>query len=96
MTAVRPAFVAAIEGRDVDELAAAAHVSVEVMHQIIAGDRPATVSQRDRLARLLGGNADDLFRLEPDHDQALPVGPARFVTDPAALRVIDQSHRPAA
>ena len=83
-----PALDAALEGRDLDELAARTGVPADVIRSWVPGGLAATLSQRDRIARALGGNAIDLFRLDADLEAALPAD--RFVTDPATLRTIDR------
>lgn len=85
-----PTFVAAIAERDVDELARAAGLSPATIHAIAAGGRAPSLAIRDRLARALGANPLELFRLDDDLEEALAGAPTRYVTDPTTLRIIDR------
>jgi plasmid maintenance system antidote protein VapI len=94
---IYPNFVAAIAGRDVDELGAAAGLTVAELEALIAGGRSISPATRERLARILDANPIELFhafsRLSSsqlvDLEPALPAN--RYVTDPATLRTIDRA-----
>ena len=92
MTLSYPTLVAVVDGRDVDELGAAAGVDPDALRDLIAGGLAAPFAIRDRLARALGANPVDLFRL-PDELQQVKddLGPAFYITDPATLRLIDRA-----
>jgi transcriptional regulator with XRE-family HTH domain len=84
------AFVAAIDGLDVDELAERAGVAVESIRAIAAGDVPPSLSVQMRLAYALDVNPLDLFRLDEHLEEALAGAPSRYVSDPATLRIVDR------
>ena len=88
-----PTFVAALDGHDLGQLAADSGIDVAEIEAIAAGGRAAPRSYRPRLARALGVDPAELFRLVDELEQALPPGDARFVTDPATLRTIDRQGR---
>lgn len=83
------ALDAAIDGRDVDELARAAGVPAVEVREILAGGIAPSPTTRDRLARALAANPIELFRLAEHLEDALAGAPTRFVTDPPTLRIID-------
>ena len=90
-----PAFVAALDGVDLDDLAARSGVARSTIEAIARpigdGGIAATFTQRDRLARALDANPIELFRLDDDAEEALASAPSRYVTDPAVLRIIDRA-----
>lgn len=87
-----PAFIAAVADGDVEQLATRSGVPGGTIRAIVAGGIAPSLAMRDRLARALGANPIDLFRLEPHLEAALAGAPSRYVTDPATLRNIDGRH----
>lgn len=95
-----PQFVAALDGRDVDDLAERAGVSAESIRAIASGDLPPSLSTQMRLAAALGEvNPFDLFQLG-DVDLARAAGRdveaqghPRYATDADALRATEAATR---
>jgi transcriptional regulator with XRE-family HTH domain len=86
-----PNFAAAIDGLDVDELAARAGLNVDTLRELIAGGLSPTFAIRDRLARALDANPIELFRREDFVEEALADAPTRYVTHTATLRLIERA-----
>jgi hypothetical protein len=91
-----PALIAALEDLDLDGLALASGVPTGTIRAILDGGIAPSLGVRFRLARALDANPADLFRTvsvfegtSADLEPAYP--PDRFVTDPAALRLIDRA-----
>jgi len=87
-----PRLVAELDARglDADTLARLAGIERATVHAIVEDGWPATLSDRARIAAALDLSPAGLFRLDDDLESGLPAGEARFVRDPAVLRVIDQ------
>lgn len=85
-----PNLIDALAGRDLNDLAAVSGVDADTIRDVAAGGWTAPFALRDRLARALDANPIELFRLEPELEQALASAPTRYITDPAVLRVIDR------
>ena len=88
-----PTFVATLakQDTDLDALAVESGVPIASIHAVMNGRVPASKSVKARLARALGVPAKRLFALPPDMEANLAaLGPRRYVTDPATLRIIDR------
>lgn len=85
---VYPHLIAALDALDdLDQLAADAGVTVGSLRILRAGGFAVSPDMRVRIARALGADPDELFRLPVELEAGLPA--ERFVTEPHALRIID-------
>ena len=88
-----PALLAALDGRDLDRFASDLGLTRPTLDALLAGGRAVPLGDRARIAHALRADVDELFRLVPDLEEALPAEPNRYVTDPTVLRLIDRPKR---